>query len=306
MFLMGTKDTKKGKTVLLYAGGIGIVVFSLILIIKPTLIIPMGVLMVVSMILLIKGFCDFISAKLEEIVGNKLESLTSDTSLDELAKINKATFMRVKKLNSDVEEVLNRSGMSKAEMEECNRLLSDEIAKRQMCIANIQIKRNVENTDALLNSNDKILGQFNQITRIVQKSVLEAEISKKEEPVAEYEPIQAVEYEPIQEEYETPVEESVVAEELEEAPMEEPVVAEELEESPVIEEPLAEEEKIYSTLIPEDSIEIMDDEVEQISEEVFAEEVAEPEATQPMEALVADDPNKKMTAEEIAALFNNL
>lgn len=247
---MTAKDEKKkNKSVLLYAGSIGIVLFSLAEVYvfsttpeKLAMVIPFGILMVLAMVLFVKGFCDFISSKLNEIVSEKIEGMNKalDVSPEELMKINKATFMRVKKLNADMKEVLERSGMSKAEMEECNRLLSDEIAKRQMCIANIQIKRNVENTDALLNSNDKILGQFNQITRIVQKSALEAEISQKEN--ASLEP------------------------EIKETPEE------------------------ISALIPEDSIEIIvdDDPVEEVS------------------TPVENDPNKQMTAEEIAALFDSL
>lgn len=261
---------KKNQVALLYIGGIGLVVCFLLLEMLPLQILPIGAGMLLSLVLLIKGLCDFISSRITEIVGSEIESLQSGNDLEELTKINKATFMRVKKLNSDVEEVLDRSGMSKEEMERCNQILSDEIAKRQMCIANIQIKRNMENTDALLNSNDKILGQFSQISRMVQKNALETEISRKEpeqfiadepEPVAVSEPVMA--------------EEPEIAVEPEPEVPEEPVIIEEPEmvaESGPEEEPVTQEE-----IVPEDSIEIID-----------------------------EDPNRQMTAEEIAALFNGL
>lgn len=258
MFVMEKNNNKKTKSVLLYIGGVGMVLCAAAVILRPQSVIPAGVLAVVFVILQIKGFCDFVSGKLEEIVGKKLDNLSADTSLQELADINKATYMRIKKIDEEVGEVLDRSGMSRAEMEECNRHLSDEIAKRQMCIANIQIKRNAENTDALLNSNDKILGQFGQVTRIVQKSALEAEISRKEEPVYEAEEI-----------------------------MPEPVP-----------EPLPEVmPEAVQEVIPEDSIEILDD-MEDVEEIEEIETIEDTEKT--------EDPNRQLTAEEIAAMFENM
>lgn len=239
---MERKNGEKTKCALLYAGGVGLAVSVVVLVAFPKLVLPAGVLMVLFVVLMIKGFCDFVSTKLENIVGNRLEKLSSDTSLDEIARIHKATFMRVKKLNSDVEEVLDRSGMSREEMAECNRILSDDIAKRQMCIANIQIKRNVENTDALLNSNDKILGQFSQITRMVQKHELEAEISRKDQDTEK------------ESENEAGTESETVK------------------------------------MIPEDSIEIIDD---------FPESLQETDNNE-------DDPGRQMTPEEIAALIDSL
>lgn len=92
---------------------------------------------------------------------------------------------------------------------------------------------------------------------------------------------------------EVAVTEEAVTEEpvIEEPVIEEPVVEEPVVEEPVIEEPVIEESVIEESVIEEPTIEAS------IAEEPTAEEPTD------ISSIISDDPNKQLSADEIAALF---
>ncbi len=73
-----------------------------------------------------------------------------DEMYDELFKSSKATYLMMKKYFDEIQEQLD-------DMEEKMGVPVEEIVNAQKGIAKISISRNKENTDALMNSNDKLL-----------------------------------------------------------------------------------------------------------------------------------------------------
>lgn len=214
---------------------------------------------------------------------------------EELLQIEKATYMKSKKISGQVGEELAEvvgkvnetvTGI-REDMAHVQQKQSEELYKRQMSIANVQIKRNQENMLAMLNSNDHMievmeqklaalsnLDAYAQAVSEVQQSV--AELYKLCEQIAENQ-AKAPVLEPAPENRE--IEPEIVSEpvgvNIEPLPKE---VVENLTES----EPAPE-------ITPEP-------EPEPIAEEPEPEPAAMPE--------MSGDPNRQMTAEEIAAMFS--
>lgn len=87
---------------------------------------------------------------------------------DDLFKSSKATYLMMKKYFDEVEEQLE-------ELLEKSGIPQEEIINAQKSIAKITISRNKENTDALMNSNDKLLDKIfdfeNSLSKIDEKIV---------------------------------------------------------------------------------------------------------------------------------------
>ncbi len=258
-------------------------------------------------------------------VFQKLEELQNLN--EEMLLVGKATYMRMKNISnqktSDEEESVKEiiAGI-RDDIDYMQKKQSEEIYKRQMAIANIQIKRNQEHTEAMLDSNAHMIemieqkleelasicqelketGSFAELDQSDYISVTELEEGYEPEPEVELEP--EVEIEP----------------EIEPEPEAEPELEVKIE--PEIEmEPEAELEPEVE-IEPEPEVEIepeieMEPEVEiepeiEMEPEVEIEPEAEPEpeveleSEAEVEAEPEPSPNRQLTAEEIAALFNNL
>lgn len=270
---------------------------------------------------------------LVKTLGQKL--MAQEATNDEMLQIMKATYMKTKKLSGQVNEELENVSQAvqstvtgiRDDMAHVQQKQSEELYKRQMSIANVQIKRNQENMSAMLNSNDHVIDtieeKINGITNMnVQdySGAIEEVKSSVESLYKLCEEIAAMKAEPII--TEAPVKAGS-------QPIPEPVSEAEPAQDPVPEaEPVAEPEPEISDdffgvdiePLPEEIVEEILEKREFTEPEVMPEPepipevipepepVAEPES-EPEPVVLPEmdgDPNRQLTAEEIAALFNSL
>lgn len=255
----------------------------------------------------------------------------NEEQYENIFKAEKASYLQLRKQHTDVEKHL-------INLEQNLKMPKDEIVGIQKAIAKITINRSKENADALMNSNDMLMQKlfdFEDLleesnNRLVekQKETFEGYVKQILEKQSELEEIlKKVEDATKQKENEKLVE-SIPEEEIAESAVEpeeviEPIVetaeeAVELSPEPEATVELAsegpEEDKEASIKSAEQA---MDELLRAVSEpvnhaqseimpepEAMVESAIEPEVTpEPAENL---DPNRKMTAEEIAALFDNV
>lgn len=76
-----------------------------------------------------------------------------EDTYNDLFKSSKATYLMLKKYGEDLEERLD-------DLEDRIGMPTEEILDAQKSIAKITISRNKENTDALMNSNDKVIDKI--------------------------------------------------------------------------------------------------------------------------------------------------
>lgn len=243
---------------------------------------------------------------------------------EELLQIEKATYMKSKKISGQVGEELaevvgkvNETVIGiREDMAHVQQKQSEELYKRQMSIANVQIKRNRENMSAMLNSNDHMievmdqklaaltnLDAYAQAVSEVQQSV--AELYKLCEKIAENqakapvsEPAPEIVPEPVGVNIE-PLPKEVVENltESESVPGIQDLESEIVEQEP---EPAPEAE-------PEPEIVEPEPEIVEPEPEVAAEiQEPEPELEPASVPEMSGDPNRQLTAEEIAALFSGI
>ena len=223
---------------------------------------------------------------------------------EEMLQINKATYMKAKKISGQIsgqtreEPAEDTAGILREIAEEiCEDVAqiqqkqNEELYKRQMTIANVQIKRTQESMASMLNSNKQIM------------AAIEESLGAMSESNA-YEPAITEVQRSIQELYE-------LCEKIAEAQANAP--------APVLTAALGPEPEIESELEPEIEFELepeIEFELEPESmpepeildeiEELSPEPKPEPEADPVSESEVSGDPNHQMTPEEIAALFGNV
>ena len=102
-----------------------------------------SILIMVTIALLV-GIFFFINAIMQEI--NEIKKM-SEEQYDNMFKAQKASYLLLKKASEQLKELEEKSKTDSY----------DEIITAQKAIAKVIISRNKENTDALMNSNDKVL-----------------------------------------------------------------------------------------------------------------------------------------------------
>ncbi len=331
------KKNNNETNALLYISGIGTVLFLIAEIYcihagqDSAVILTLGVILAAVAGVFIYSWKTLIFQKL-----GKLQALN-----EEMYQVDKATYMRMKRMADQVMSGVEESVKGvvtgiRDDLAYVQQKQSEELYKRQMCIANIQIKRNKENTEAMLSSNDhmieiieeivndkldEVLSEISSMTKAMmeaQTAVLqpaaepEAEMMYEPEPETEPEP----EIEPEAEMMYEPEPEIEPAAESEAEMMYEPepeIESAAESEAEMMYEP---EPEIESAAEPE--AEIMYEPEPEIEPEAEAEVMYEPEPeiepeTEPepevkVEAApeVDADPGRPLSPDEIAALFNSL
>ncbi|MBE5889490.1 MAG: hypothetical protein E7282_00815 [Lachnospiraceae bacterium] len=249
---------------------------------------------------------------------------------DSIFKSEKASYLMLKKYSEEITERLQR-------LEKMVNSPAAEIIKTQKSIAKVIISRERENAEALMNANDLLTEQLENLEKRMENNNLTAEakyekisatnkdqiIAKQQEfivalkdmelrlnqvmgqrmvaapmmaaPVAAPAPtVSAVP--PVEEAPETPMTEELIAE----APiMEDPIIEAPVEEIAPVEneEPIAVEEPIAEEVAVPAEEPITAEEESVPAEEPVTEEPAAPVAEP------SDDPNKKLSPDEIAAMF---
>lgn len=197
---------------------------------------------------------------------------------EEMLQISKATYMKTKKISTqvsgepvDITETIN--GIAAEIREDMASILQkqmEEINKRQMSIANAQVKRNREDMSVVLNSNKQMAEAINRKLESISGSGTNSEaIEDVQKSIRElYELCEKIASEPMG----------------------------------VNIEPLPKE---VLENVTEPEIETMIEEInpEPIVEEAAPEPIVEPAEPEPQ---TSGDANRQLTPEEIAALFNNV
>lgn len=257
---------------------------------------------------------------------------------DNLFKSQKASYLIIRKSFDEIFQRLES-------LEKSIKLPTEELITAQKAIAKVNISRSKENTDALMNSNDKLLEKVfefedmldennkkllesqNQITEQQMKDVMlkqqeinaaikELQLSLKNEMLQAINTIATTQPQNIPQQMSQNISQVEISKVDQAIPIKiegdtELKFEEPLMEEPLIEEPIAEEPLIEEPIEEESLME------EPITEEPLMEEpiIEEPIVEEPiMEEAPAEevppmpdlsDPNKVMTPEEIAALIAN-
>ncbi|MBR4795048.1 MAG: hypothetical protein IK050_01255, partial [Lachnospiraceae bacterium] len=96
-----------------------------------------------------------------------------EDTYNDLFKSSKATYLMLKKYGEDLEERLD-------DLEDRIGMPTEEILDAQKSIAKITISRNKENTDALMNSNDKVIDKLYAFEDAIQRMEEKLLSSQKE------------------------------------------------------------------------------------------------------------------------------
>ena len=271
-------------------------------------------LCIFGMIILIMSY--ILISSIVQIQYNKMREEREEH--DNLFKSQKASYLIIRKSFDEIFQRLES-------LEKSIKLPTEELITAQKAIAKVNISRSKENTDALMNSNDKLLEKVfefedmldennkkllesqNQITEQQMKDVMlkqqeinaaikELQLSLKNEMLQAINTIATTQPQNIPQQMSQNISQVEISKVDQAIPIkiegdtelkfEEPLVEEPLMEEPITEEPLMEEPIIEEPIVEEP-----------IMEEAPAEEVP------PMPDL--SDPNKVMTPEEIAALIAN-
>lgn len=281
-------------------------------------------LCIFGMIILIMSY--ILISSIVQIQYNKMREEREEH--DNLFKSQKASYLIIRKSFDEIFQRLES-------LEKSIKLPTEELITAQKAIAKVNISRSKENTDALMNSNDKLLEKVfefedmldennkkllesqNQITEQQMKDVIlkqqeinaaikELQLSLKNEMLQAINTIATTQPQNIPQQMSQNISQVEISKVDQAIPIkiegdtelkfEEPVIEEPVIEEPIAEEPLMEEPITEEPLMEEPIIE------EPIVEEPIMEE-APAEEVPPMPDL--SDPNKVMTPEEIAALIAN-
>lgn len=281
-------------------------------------------LCIFGMIILIMSY--ILISSIVQIQYNKMREEREEH--DNLFKSQKASYLIIRKSFDEIFQRLES-------LEKSIKLPTEELITAQKAIAKVNISRSKENTDALMNSNDKLLEKVfefedmldennkkllesqNQITEQQMKDVMlkqqeinaaikELQLSLKNEMLQAINTIATTQPQNIPQQMSQNISQVEISKVDQAIPIkiegdtelkfEEPVIEEPVIEEPIAEEPLMEEPIAEEPLMEEPIIE------EPIVEEPIMEE-APAEEVPPMPDL--SDPNKVMTPEEIAALIAN-
>lgn len=291
-------------------------------------------LCIFGMIILIMSY--ILISSIVQIQYNKMREEREEH--DNLFKSQKASYLIIRKSFDEIFQRLES-------LEKSIKLPTEELITAQKAIAKVNISRSKENTDALMNSNDKLLEKVfefedmldennkkllesqNQITEQQMKDVMlkqqeinaaikELQLSLKNEMLQAINTIATTQPQNIPQQMSQNISQVEISKVDQAIPIkiegdtelkfEEPVIEEPLMEEPIAEEPLMEEPIGEEPLMEEP-----------IAEEPLMEEpiIEEPIVEEPiMEEAPAEevppmpdlsDPNKVMTPEEIAALIAN-
>lgn len=286
-------------------------------------------LCIFGMIILIMSY--ILISSIVQIQYNKMREEREEH--DNLFKSQKASYLIIRKSFDEIFQRLES-------LEKSIKLPTEELITAQKAIAKVNISRSKENTDALMNSNDKLLEKVfefedmldennkkllesqNQITEQQMKDVMlkqqeinaaikELQLSLKNEMLQAINTIATTQPQNIPQQMSQNISQVEISKVDQAIPIkiegdtelkfEEPVIEEPVIEDPVIEEPIAEEPLMEEPIAEEP---LMEEPIieEPIVEEPIMEE-APAEEVPPMPDL--SDPNKVMTPEEIAALIAN-
>lgn len=286
-------------------------------------------LCIFGMIILIMSY--ILISSIVQIQYNKMREEREEH--DNLFKSQKASYLIIRKSFDEIFQRLES-------LEKSIKLPTEELITAQKAIAKVNISRSKENTDALMNSNDKLLEKVfefedmldennkkllesqNQITEQQMKDVMlkqqeinaaikELQLSLKNEMLQAINTIATTQPQNIPQQMSQNISQVEISKVDQAIPIkiegdtelkfEEPVIEEPVIEEPVIEEPIAEEPLMEEPIAEEP---LMEEPIieEPIVEEPIMEE-APAEEVPPMPDL--SDPNKVMTPEEIAALIAN-
>ena len=286
-------------------------------------------LCIFGMIILIMSY--ILISSIVQIQYNKMREEREEH--DNLFKSQKASYLIIRKSFDEIFQRLES-------LEKSIKLPTEELITAQKAIAKVNISRSKENTDALMNSNDKLLEKVfefedmldennkkllesqNQITEQQMKDVMlkqqeinaaikELQLSLKNEMLQAINTIATTQPQNIPQQMSQNISQVEISKVDQAIPIkiegdtelkfEEPVIEEPIAEEPLMEEPIAEEPLIEEPIGEEP---LMEEPIieEPIVEEPIMEE-APAEEVPPMPDL--SDPNKVMTPEEIAALIAN-
>lgn len=291
-------------------------------------------LCIFGMIILIMSY--ILISSIVQIQYNKMREEREEH--DNLFKSQKASYLIIRKSFDEIFQRLES-------LEKSIKLPTEELITAQKAIAKVNISRSKENTDALMNSNDKLLEKVfefedmldennkkllesqNQITEQQMKDVMlkqqeinaaikELQLSLKNEMLQAINTIATTQPQNIPQQMSQNISQVEISKVDQAIPIKiegdtELKFEEPLMEEPLIEEPIAEEPLIEEPIAEESLME------EPITEEPLMEEpiIEEPIVEEPiMEEAPAEevppmpdlsDPNKVMTPEEIAALIAN-
>lgn len=286
-------------------------------------------LCIFGMIILIMSY--ILISSIVQIQYNKMREEREEH--DNLFKSQKASYLIIRKSFDEIFQRLES-------LEKSIKLPTEELITAQKAIAKVNISRSKENTDALMNSNDKLLEKVfefedmldennkkllesqSQITEQQMKDVMlkqqeinaaikELQLSLKNEMLQAINTIATTQPQNIPQQMSQNISQVEISKVDQAIPIkiegdtelkfEEPLMEEPLMEEPITEEPLMEEPIIEEPLMEEPIAEELVAE-EPIAEEPIMEE-SPAEEVPPMPDL--SDPNKVMTPEEIAALIAN-
>ena len=286
-------------------------------------------LCIFGMIILIMSY--ILISSIVQIQYNKMREEREEH--DNLFKSQKASYLIIRKSFDEIFQRLES-------LEKSIKLPTEELITAQKAIAKVNISRSKENTDALMNSNDKLLEKVfefedmldennkkllesqNQITEQQMKDVMlkqqeinaaikELQLSLKNEMLQAINTIATTQPQNIPQQMSQNISQVEISKVDQAIPIkiegdtelkfEEPVIEEPIAEEPLMEEPIAEEPLMEEPIAEEP---LMEEPIieEPIVEEPIMEE-APAEEVPPMPDL--SDPNKVMTPEEIAALIAN-
>ena len=119
-------------------------------------------------ILMIVWIFFFVRSLFLEMEKNKTET---DTYLEAIIKSEKAFFLMQRKLEKEIEQI-----------GEYSKVPSEEIITAQKAIAKVTINRSKENTDALMDSNDRVLDKFNSFVTLLSEMNDQIRETRQETP----------------------------------------------------------------------------------------------------------------------------
>ena len=245
---------------------------------------------------------------------NALKEDRREEQYDSIFKSEKASYLMLRKYFDEIEEKIEI-------LQKESRIPTEDIINAQKAIAKVVINRNKENADAIMSSNEQLVETFEQLENRLKESndfIIESQknviyenlkdIMEKQQALSdsikdmEIRLSQAITANPIQftanvEVPKQPTDAPQAAPVME--PMPEPVM--EAIPEPVVEEAAIVEPEPVAVIEPEPVTEAPEPVVE--SSPAAEEAVTEPVAEEAVADTTNSDPNRQLSADEIAALF---
>ena len=238
---------------------------------------------------------------------NALKEDRREEQYDSIFKSEKASYLMLRKYFDEIEEKIEI-------LQKESRIPTEDIINAQKAIAKVVINRNKENADAIMSSNEQLVETFEQLENRLKESndfIIESQknviyenlkdIMEKQQVLSdsikdmEIRLSQAITANPIQ--FTANVE---MPKQTTDAPQSAPAM--EVIPEPVVEEAAIAEPEPVAVIEPEPVIEAPEPE-SVVEPSHAAEAVTEPAAEEAVADTTNSDPNRQLSADEIAALF---